>query len=46
MPGWMKNKMESIPGRNITNFRYAYNTSLMAESEAELETLDESEKGE
>ena len=29
--------------RNISNFRYADNTTLMAESE-ELESLDESER--
>ena len=35
-----------IAGRNINNLRYAYGTTLMAESEEELETLDESERGE
>ena len=35
-------------GRNISNFRYAYNTTLMAESKEELKSLlmkvkDESE---
>ena len=35
-----------IPGRNINNFRYADNTTLMAEREKELESLDESESGE
>ena len=34
-----------IAGRNINNFRYANDTTLMAESE-ELESLDESERGE
>ena len=39
-----------IPGRNINNFRYADDTTLMAESEEELESLlmklkVESEKG-
>ena len=36
-----------IAGRNISNLRYADDTTLMAESEEELkEPLDESEKGE
>ena len=35
-----------IAGRNINNFRYADDTTLMAESEEELtkEPLDESER--
>ena len=33
-----------IAGRNITNIRYADDTTLMAESEEELESLDESER--
>ena len=33
-------------GRNINNLRYADDTTLMAESEEELEPLDESERGE
>ena len=38
-----------IAGRNISNFRYAYDTTLMAESEEELKSLlmkvkEESEK--
>ena len=33
-----------IAGRNINNLRYAYDTTLMAESEEE--PLDESERGE
>ena len=38
-----------IPGRNISNLRYAYDTTLMAKSKEELKTLlikvkDESEK--
>ena len=28
-----------IAGRNISNFRYAYDTTLMAESEEELKSL-------
>ena len=31
-------------GRNINNFRYAYDTTFMAESEEELEPLDENER--
>ena len=35
-----------IVRRNINNVRYANDTTLMAESEEELECLDESERGE
>ena len=35
-----------IAGRNINNLRYADDTTLMAQSEEELELLDESERGE
>ena len=37
-----------IAGKNINNLRYADNTTLMAESEEELQSLliDESERGE
>ena len=35
-----------IAGRNSNNLRYADDTTLMAESEEELETLDESERRE
>ena len=35
-----------IAWRNITNLRYADNTTLMAESEEELKSLIESERGE
>ena len=35
-----------ISGRNINNLRYTDGTTLMAESEEELEPLDESERGE
>ena len=35
-----------IPGRNVNNLRYADDTTLMAESEKELELLDESEREE
>ena len=45
MLGWMKHKL----GRNISNLRYADDTTLMAESEEELKSLlmkmkEESEK--
>ena len=33
-------------GRNINNLRYPDDTTLMAESEEELEPLDENERGE
>ena len=47
--GQMKHKLESIVRRNINNFRYADDTTLMAESEEELKSFlmkvkDESEK--
>ena len=35
-----------IAERNINNLRYGDDTTLMAESEEELEFLDESERGE
>ena len=35
-----------MAGRNINNFRYADDTTLMAESDEELNPLDESESGE
>ena len=35
MPGWMKHKLEKIAERNITNLRYADDTTLMAESKEE-----------
>ena len=35
-----------IAGKNINNLRYADDTTLMAESEEELEPLDENERGE
>ena len=42
MPGWMKHKLESrLPGEISINLRYADDTTLMAESEEELESLDE-----
>ena len=36
----------NISRRNISNFRYTDDTTLMAESEEELEPLDEGEGGE
>ena len=49
MLDWKKHKLESIAGRNVNNFRYADDTTLMAESEEELKSLlmkvkEESEK--
>ena len=35
-----------IARRNINNLRYADDTTLMAESEEEVKSLDESERGE
>ena len=35
-----------IARRNINNLRYADDTTLMAESEEKLESLDKSERGE
>ena len=35
-----------IAERNINNLRYADDTTLMAEREEELKSLDESERGE
>ena len=35
-----------IAGRNINNLRYAGDTTLMAESEEKLKSLDEGERGE
>ena len=35
-----------IARRNINNLRYVDDTTLMAESEEELESLDEDERGE
>ena len=47
MAGWMKHKLESrFARRNINNLRYADDTTLMAESGEELETLAESEREE
>ena len=35
-----------IAGKNINNLRHADNTTLMAESEEEVDSLDEGEGGE
>ena len=35
-----------IAGRNINNFRYADDTTLMADSKEDKEPLDEGERGE
>ena len=35
-----------VAGRNINNLRYADDTTLIAESEEELKSLYESERGE
>ena len=35
-----------IAGRNINNLRYADDTTLMAESDKELKSLDDNERGE
>ena len=35
-----------IAGRNINNLRYADDTTVMAESEEKLESLDEGKRGE
>ena len=40
MQGWMNHKLElKIARRNINNLRYAYDTTLMAESTEELKSL-------
>ena len=39
MPGWKKHKLESRLLEEITNLRYADDTTLMAESEEELRSL-------
>ena len=39
MSGWMKHKLESIAGRNINNFRYANDVTLMAEREENLKSF-------
>ena len=47
MSGWMKHKLESRSLGEISNLRYADDTTLMAESKEELKSLfmkEESEK--
>ena len=49
MPGWMSYKLELSTRRNINNFRYADDTTLMTESKEKLKSLlmrvkEESEK--
>ena len=39
MSGWMKHKLESRSLGEISNFRYTDDTTLMAESEEELNSL-------
>ena len=39
MPGWMAQAGIEIVERNINNFRYADDTTLMAESKEELNSL-------
>ena len=40
MLGWVNHKAGiNISGRNVNNLRYAYDTTLMAESEEELKSL-------
>ena len=40
MQGWMKHTLESrLPGGNINSLRYADDTTLMAESEEEINSL-------
>ena len=46
MLDWMKHKLESRSGKNINNFRHTDDTTIIAESEEELKSLDESERGE
>ena len=36
----------NVAGRNINNLKYVDDTTLMAESEEELESLDENERRE
>ena len=46
MSDWMNQAGIKPAGRNINNLRYADDTTLMAESEEELEFLDGDERGE
>ena len=47
MPDSIKHKLESrLPGEISINSDYTDDTTLIAKSKEELETLDESERGE
>ena len=47
MPSWEKAQAGiKTARRNINNLRYADDTTLMAESEEELKSLNENERGE
>ena len=47
MPGWMKKQAGiKIARRNINNLRYADDTTLKSKKQREVESLDESERGE
>ena len=39
MPNWVKHKLESSCREKFSNFRYADDTTLMAESEEKLKSL-------
>ena len=39
MPNWVKHKLESSCREKFSNFRYADDTTLMAESKDELKSL-------
>ena len=45
MPGWINHRLESRLPINISNLRYADDTTVMAESKKTKEPLDESERG-
>ena len=45
MPDWMKHKLElRLPGKILINLRYADDTTLKAEHEENLKSLDEGER--
>ena len=46
MSGWMNHKLDKIAERNINNLRYTDDTTLRAESEEELKSLNIGERGE
>ena len=39
MPGWMKHKLDGTAQRNVTNFRYAADTTFRAETDEELKSF-------